>query len=273
MVATDIRKEARESLKNKWVKAILIILIQFLITGLLTGIENALGDNSILTSIISIIEVVIGIPLSFGMVAVFMKLKRNEEVNYFDFIKIGFDNFTRAWGLCFRTLLKMILPIICVVLAIIIVTIMFTAGGIVGIAMGAGQQALGLVIIGIIIYVVALAYAVTIGLKYALTVCIAYDNPDMTTQDAVEKSAELMVGHRGDLFVLLLSFLGWALLCYLPLVLATACILVPVLAIVFMVGAVCGLLCLVAYIQIAKICFYDDVLKLNSEKTTVEVQK
>ena len=50
MVATDIRKEARESLKNKWVKAILIILIQFLITGLLTGIENALGDNSILTS-------------------------------------------------------------------------------------------------------------------------------------------------------------------------------------------------------------------------------
>lgn len=35
-----------------------------------------------------------------------MKLKRNEEVNYFDFIKIGFDNFTRAWGLCFRTLLK-----------------------------------------------------------------------------------------------------------------------------------------------------------------------
>ena len=56
----------------------------------------------------------------------------------------------------------MILPIICVVLAIIIVTIMFTAGGIAGIAMGAGQQALGLVIIGIIIYVVALAYAVTI---------------------------------------------------------------------------------------------------------------
>ena len=271
MVATDIRKEARESLKNKWVKAILIILIQFLITGLLTGIENALGDNSILTSIISIIEVVIGIPLSFGMVAVFMKLKRNEEVNYFDFIKIGFDNFTRAWGLCFRTLLKMILPIICVVLAIIIVTIMFTAGGIA--AMGAGQQALGLVIIGIIIYVVALAYAVTIGLKYALTVCIAYDNPDMTTQDAVEKSAELMVGHRGDLFVLLLSFLGWALLCYLPLVLATACILVPVLAIVFMVGAVCGLLCLGAYIQMARICFYDDVLKLNSEKTTVEVQE
>lgn len=87
MVATDIRKEARESLKNKWVKAILIILIQFLITGLLTGIENALGDNSILTSIISIIEVVIGIPLSFGMVAVFMKLKRNEEVNYFEFYK------------------------------------------------------------------------------------------------------------------------------------------------------------------------------------------
>ena len=167
----------------------------------------------------------------------------------------------------------MILPIICVVLAIIIVTIMFTAGGIAGIAMGAGQQTLGLVIIGIIIYVVALAYAVTIGLKYALTVCIAYDNPDMTTQDAVEKSAELMVGHRGDLFVLLLSFLGWALLCYLPLVLATACILVPVLAIVFMVGVVCGLLCLVAYIQMAKICFYDEILQLNSEKTTAEVQE
>ncbi len=273
MVATDIRKEARESLKNKWVKAALIIFIQILITGLLTGIEKALGDNSVLAAIISIIEVIIGIPLSFGMVAVFIKLKRNEEVNYFDFIKIGFDNFTRAWGLCFRTLLKMILPIICVILAIMIVTIMFTAGGIAGMAMKAGQQALGLVIIGIIIYVIALAYAVIIGLKYALTICIAYDNPDMSTKDVVEKSAELMVGHRGDLFVLLLSFLGWALLCYLPCVLATACVLVPVLAIIFIVGAVCGVLCLGAYVQIARICFYDDVLKLNSEKTTAEVQE
>ena len=272
MVATNIRKEARESLKGKWGKAIAILFIEAIIIGIISGIEGALKDNSIIKPIISILEVVIQVPLAFGLVYAFIKLKRNEEVNYFDFIKIGFENFSRSWAICFRTLIKMILPIICIIVALILVGIMFAVGGVTGIAMGAGQQALGIIILAIAIYVAAIAYSVIIGLKYSLTTLIAYDNPDMSAKEVVEKSAELMVGHRGDLFVLVLSFLGWAILCYVPLMLAYATILIIPAAIIFGICTVLAILGLGAYVQTSKVCFYDDVLQLKSEKNT-EIQE
>lgn len=270
MVATNTRQEAREALKNKWVKAAVMVCLQALIGGILTAIKGAI-DNDFIESIISIIEVVIQVPLSFGLIYSFIKLKRNEEVNYFDFIKIGVDNFKKSWALCLRTLLKMILPIICVIVALILFSVMFAVGGVAGLVSGAGQQSLGIIVLGIIIYVAALSYAVIIGLKYALVTYISYDNTDMLAKDVVEKSAELMKGHRGDLFVLILSFLGWAILCYIPLTLAYANTLVTPLAVIFAIGAAVAIVCLSAYIHMAKVCFYEDVLKLNSENKT-EVQ-
>ena len=167
----------------------------------------------------------------------------------------------------------MIVPIICIIVAMCLIFTMIFVGGIAGIASGAGQQTLGLVILGILIYVVAIAYAVIIGLKYALSVYIAYDNLDMSAKEVVEKSEELMSGHRGDLFVLLLSFIGWALLCYVPVLFAIlSCIIIP-LVIIFGACAVAAILALGSYVAMAKVCFYDDILQLNSEKTTVEVQE
>lgn len=273
MVATNIRKEAREALKGKWGKAVAMLFIEAIIIGIITGIEGALKDDSIIKSILSIIEIIIQIPLAFGLVYAFIKLKRNEEVNYFDFVKIGFENFSRSWAICFRTLIKMILPIICIIVALVLVGIMFAVGGVTGIAMGAGQEALGIILLAVAIYVAAIAYAIVIGLKYSLTTLVAYDNPDMSAKDVVEKSAELMEGHRGDLFVLVLSFLGWAVLCYVPLALVGATILlVPAVSIIFVICTVIAMLCLGTYVQTSKVCFYDNVLQLKSEKNT-EVQE
>lgn len=267
MVATNIRKEARESLKGKWLKAAVMLFIEAVIIAIIGVIEGAIKDNSIIKPIISIIEIIIQVPLALGLVYAFIKLKRNEEVNYFDFIKIGFENFSRSWALCFRTLIKMILPIVCIIVALILIGVMFAVGGIKGMAFNMGQKALGISILAIAIYVAAISYAVIIGLKYALTTLIAYDNPDMSATEVVEKSAELMVGHRGDLFVLTLSFIGWAILCYVPLMLAYATTLMSV-AIIFRICTVLAMLCLGAYVQTAKVCFYDNILQLKSEKNT-----
>ena len=268
MIATNIRKEARESLKGKWVKAIIMLLIDAIIIGIIAGIENAIDDNSIIKTIITIAEIIIQIPLAFGLICAFVKLKRNEEVKYFDFVKIGFENFSRAWAIFFRTLLKMILPIISIIAALVLVGIMFGVGGIAGIAQGAGQQTLAIVIVAIIIYIAAIAYAVIIGLKYALTTYIAYDNQDMSAEDVVRKSEELMIGHRGDLFVLILSFIGWAILCYIPLGIAvyTTILLMFQLTIILFICSVIAMLALGAYVAMARVCFYDEVLQLKSDK-------
>lgn len=55
------------------------------------------------------------------------------------------------------------------------------------------------------------------ALSYALTYYLMVDNPELSAMDAMGKSKELMRGHKMDLFLLGLSFLGWALLCILTL--------------------------------------------------------
>ena len=48
---------------------------------------------------------------------------------------------------------------------------------------------------------------------YAMTFYIQNDHPEMTETDAITASREMMRGHKWELFVLDLSFIGWYLLC------------------------------------------------------------
>ena len=45
--------------------------------------------------------------------------------------------------------------------------------------------------------------------KYAMASFILYENPTMTANEAITASKELMDGHKGELFTLDLSFIGW----------------------------------------------------------------
>ena len=47
---------------------------------------------------------------------------------------------------------------------------------------------------------------------------IMIENPHMSALDCIKASKQLMNGHKGELFVLDLSFLGWAILTVVPFV-------------------------------------------------------
>lgn len=53
--------------------------------------------------------------------------------------------------------------------------------------------------------------------RYVLAPYIMAENPDVGIREAVEKSKELMKGHKWRYFCLEFSFIGWALLCVLTL--------------------------------------------------------
>lgn len=53
--------------------------------------------------------------------------------------------------------------------------------------------------------------------SYAMTPYIMAENPDMSAQDALRASMELMDGHKGELFWLRLTFIGWDILAALTL--------------------------------------------------------
>ena len=52
---------------------------------------------------------------------------------------------------------------------------------------------------------------------YAMTSYILAENPDLTAREAISRSKQLMDGHWLDLFILQLSFIGWAILSALTL--------------------------------------------------------
>ncbi len=247
MIMTEIRKKAREALQGKWGKGVGITsayLALFFIMGVIIGMFK---EGSIIAKILGIIELIVEIPLTLGFVYSFIKLKRNEEVEAFDFIKLGFENFGRAWKLQLRIVLKMILPIICLVVSISLF------GTIILALVNGNGMTTPLFITAIIVYIIGIFYSVVIGLLYTLTFMVAYDNPEMSSLEVVNRSAQLMYGHRGDYFVLSLSFIGWAVLC------------------VFSFGI--GLLWLAPYMQTSYTCFYEEVLKLKEPKKEEEKTK
>jgi uncharacterized membrane protein len=59
--------------------------------------------------------------------------------------------------------------------------------------------------------------AIIKGYAYAMTEYILLDNPELTANEAITKSREMMDGYKWKLFVLELSFIGWRILCMIPL--------------------------------------------------------
>lgn len=55
------------------------------------------------------------------------------------------------------------------------------------------------------------------ALGYAMTPYLLAEHPELTAREAIQRSKALMEGHRWDLFLLNLSFIGWAILCALTM--------------------------------------------------------
>lgn len=248
MPASEIRKEAREALAGKWGKAVCIILVYLAFSFAIGLIEGFAGEGTALYTIIDLAYLVISIPLSFGLLISFMKLIRGEEVSNLDFFKEGFSRFGKAWGIYFHTFLRLLLPIICLVLIIILMAVLISFN----IVNGNAGLSVGLTLLTVVLYIATLIYVVARAFLYILAYNIGYDNPELSSKACVLKSEALMKGNRGNYFLLELSFIGWALL---------ACLTLGV-----------GYLWLMPYVQVAAICFYERVAKPEVKKVEEEVK-
>lgn len=76
---------------------------------------------------------------------------------------------------------------------------------------------------------------------YALTPYILIDNPELSANQAINLSQKMMKGHKFDMFILHLSFIGWIFLS------------------IFTFGI--GLLWLLPYMMTAQAAFYQDIKK------------
>jgi uncharacterized membrane protein len=90
-------------------------------------------------------------------------------------------------------------------------------------------------------------------LGYSMAIYILYDNPEMNFFEALKRSQVMMKGYKEKLFMLHLSFMGWALLC-----------------IFFTLGI--GFIWLFPYIMLSKAGFYEN-LKRHQEKEEINANQ
>lgn len=87
------------------------------------------------------------------------------------------------------------------------------------------------------------------GLSYAMTPFILEEHPEMTASEAIKASMKLMDGHKRDLFILGLTFIGWQLL---------ACLTAGI-----------GFLFLNPYMNAAYAAFYRDISRKQEARAYV----
>ncbi len=310
MTATGTRAEARKHLAGRWNKGALIAFCYFIVEWILELIGTGLKNNAALSLAYQIVFFIISVPISYGFIISFVKLKRGEDIDSFGFLKIGFNNFSRAWSIAWNTFLKMIVPFIVLILFIIIlgITISFNSANSIlsktskaresvdratiieraelsyleatqdysrnptssnyrtmqqaksnlenarretsAIATVAEKKSNGIftalmMILVFVLYFACIIYIAIKSLSLSLTPFIAYDDESISGKDACNLSQELMKGNKGNLFVLSLSFIGWAILT------------------IFTLGI--GSFWLTAYMNVSIVCFYEAVSNRNVE--------
>ena len=247
MISSQIRQEARVALAGKWGKAALFTLCYGLVTYAFSWIA------ALIPFIGNIAYFIISVPISYGVLVTFIKLRRGEEISYLDFLTTGFSVFGKLWGIIGHVVLKLIVPIIILIISIFLVAF-GTTGGITASIFSTTSTTVtfsAIAIIGLIAYIVSLIYLIVKGLLYSFTSYILFDNPDMSSKEIVEKSETLMNGNRGAYLCLGLSFIGWLILSAFTLYI--------------------GLLWLLPYIMISFIIFYEDrSATFSSSKETSE---
>ena len=105
--------------------------------------------------------------------------------------------------------------------------------------------------------------------SYAMTPFILSENPEMSANDAITASREMMDGHKWDLFCLYLSFIGWNLLVSAPALIAVGYAIFNFiegaigaalggLGIAILLSILCSIP-LIPYMEAANAAFYRDI--------------
>lgn len=175
----EIKSTACQELKGNWSDPVLAFFVYLLIS-MAIGTVSIVGNITQTTSLIlsgSAIQIILGIlilfPVSFGLAYVFLQFVRGDKYEMTGKMFCFFKN-----GQYGRS--------IGLTLLVTIYTFLWT---------------LLLIIPGIIK-----------SFSYALSYYVSFDHPELSADECINRSKEMMYGHKWQLFVLYLSFIGWFIL-------------------------------------------------------------
>ena len=182
----ELKTAAKENLDGKWLVAIAVCLVAWLLVDAFTSNNGAnasfryvwqngdlirvASEGNSFKNLMSIVGLIIGGPIAYGLASYFLKLSRYQPAEFTDLFS-GFSLFKTNFVMN---------------LLIMIFTILWS---------------LLLIVPGIIA-----------AIKYSMAFYIVNDNPEIGAMEAINRSKEMMDGNKMRFFEMWLSFLGWFML-------------------------------------------------------------
>ena len=206
----EIKALAREGMAYQRGSSILTLLVFMLIyfAGALPGVIPILGSLIVWAAIIFV-----DMPLMVGMYGSYVKIYNKAPTNVGDMFSCFSEGYMRkvggmAWMLLWVFLWSLIaFPVI--IIGGFVVGYSAIAAGVFSGSFGAVGTALWLFVL---LMIAAWIPAIVKGISYSMTAFILEHFPSVPATDALKISMRITQGHKGDIFVFCLSFIGWFIL-------------------------------------------------------------
>lgn len=265
MKISEMKKEALSALSGKYKTFAIISVLVFAISSIYSIISPLL-TNAFVQLLVYTVYLLVFLLLSYGLAVLALKTIRNEDINISDFINMCFGNVKGVYRVTFKTILYLILPLIC-----IIASSTFLLFSIFSAILSESFSAM--ILIALVAFVASFIYLLVVSLSYVLTSFLLYDNPTATGKEINQTSKQLMKGFKGKYFLTYLSFLGWILLISIAAQIISMAFPQNAMQIASVVLANLGTAILFPYLNTTMACFYEKVslAKTNATNDTTNV--
>lgn len=239
---SKIKKTARIQLKGRWAIPLAAALASGAVTFLFTTLENNLPDETKIKFIFNIFKYACTAIFSFAVCKICYDLTTKSE-------PLSFSDYTDSFTMWFKAILirfwsYLWIGIWCLLIIIPSIFIFILGSGMAimkhfdmttmnfkeGFSLenienssGTGEflkimftEYLGLGILLIVILIAVFAMYLYKSFQYGQMRYIVIENKNISIRKSMKISIEYMKGHVGDLFKLVLSFIGWIILCLSP---------------------------------------------------------
>lgn len=185
MKNSELRKIANRNMKGKLAKAGLFVTLYIFIVGLLNS---------------TCVGVILGVPLSFGLIKMIVHLEEGKDVKAFDFFTHGMDNFGKSWCVQLLVYLRILIPAIFLVI-------------LTGIAVFLENEFFNIILI--VFEVICAFWSIFILLKYSLVNYELLYHPEMKARDIVKQYNEKI---KGNTWKVIRMNIYYSLILFIPLV-------------------------------------------------------
>lgn len=222
--SSEFRAMARASLKDRWGEAALFTLVYLLIAGVCSIIDVVVersdaGPSTMLTTLSLVWAVFLLLPTMFAFSNSLLRMNRSSERSLF---AEWWSIFTQQYGrgLLSYLLLEVIVTLILLPFVLIGAVVAFCCCSDSAMLMDATSMdtiSSTVTVVITIFATVGMIPALVYSYGVALFPYLMFDHPEMGAREAFKTSRRMMRGLKWKLFVLDLTFVGWAVLAVLTL--------------------------------------------------------